>query len=330
MPFKVLIIGLGQIGMGYDLTLDAGHIYSHARAFTMHPDFELIGGVDPDAERCATFERVYTCPAYADIDAALAAHSPDVVAIAVATAYHQAVLMEVLEHARPQAVLCEKPLAYDLDGAQAMVDACASKGVELFVNYIRRSDPGAIEVGRRIAAGAIKAPLKGVVWYSKGLRHNGSHFMNLLEYWLGAVLRTAVIQTGRALPDGDAEPDLDITFERGRAVFLAAREEDFSHYTVELIAANGRLRYESGGGRIEWQPVAEDGRLDGYKRLAELPEEIPSGMDRYQWHVADQLAAALQGRVSQICTDTEALSSLLHISTLTQYIDEKSNYSHGL
>jgi len=316
MPFKALIVGLGQIGMGYDLSLDPEHIYSHARAFTLHPDFELIGGVDTDAERRATFERIYTCPAYADVGAALAAQVPDVVAIAAPTYAHQSALTAVLEHARPLAILCEKPLAYDVDSARAMVCACASKGVALYVNYIRRSDPGAIEVGRRIGAGLIEAPLKGVVWYSKGLRHNGSHFLNLLEYWLGPVLKTAVIQSGRALLDGDAEPDLDITFERGRALFLAVREEDFSHYTIELMAANGRLRYERGGARIEWQPVARDGRFDGYKRLAELPEEIPSGMGRYQWHVADQFAAALQGRTAQLCTGAEALASLSGIATL--------------
>lgn len=316
MPFKALIVGLGQIGMGYDLLLDVGHIYSHARAFTMHPDFELIGGVDPDVERRAAFERAYACPAYAGIGAALAAQAPDVVAIAAPTPYHQAALMEVLEHAHPQAILCEKPLAYDLGTAQAMVDACASKGVALYANYIRRSDPGAIEVGRRIAAGLIEAPLKGVVWYSKGLRHNGSHFLNLLEYWLGPALKTAVIQPGRALQDGDVEPDLDIVFERGRAVFLAAREENFSHYTVELIAANGRLRYENGGTRIEWQPAAKDGRLDGYTRLAEQPEVIPSDMARYQWHVAEQIAAALQGKEAQLCSGAEALASLRSIAGL--------------
>ena len=315
MPFKVLVVGLGQIGMGYDLLLEAELIYSHARAFARHPAFELVGGVDPDAERRAVFEQTYACPAYADIGAALVARAVDVVTIAVPTSYHQAALMEILEHARPQAILCEKPLADDLGAAQAMVDACASKGVTMYANYIRRSDPGAIEVERRIACGLIEAPLKGVVWYSKGLRHNGSHFLNLLEYWLGPVRKMAVIQPGRLLQDGDAEPDLDITFERGRAVFLAAREEDFSHYTVELIAANGRLRYERGGARIEWQSIAKDEQLDGYTRLSELPEVIPSDMGRYQWHVADQLAAVLQGRVAQLCTGTEALISLINIAS---------------
>ncbi|WP_319245047.1 Gfo/Idh/MocA family oxidoreductase [uncultured Propionivibrio sp.] len=318
MPFKALVVGLGQIGMGYDLSLDAEQIYSHARAFATHPDFELVGGVDPSAERRVTFARAYARPAYADIAAALAAQAPDVVALAVPTPYHRAALNEVLENGRPQAILCEKPLADETGAAQAIVAACAAKGIALYVNYIRRSDPGAIEVGRRIAAGLIEAPLKGVVWYSKGLRHNGSHFLNLLESWLGPVQKTAVIDPGRLLPDGDAEPDLDITFEGGRAVFLATREEDFSHYTIELVAANGRLRYEQGGALIEWQPTVSDSRLDGYTRLAETAETIASGMARYQWNVAAQLAAALRGEAAQLCSGDKALALLQTIADVCQ------------
>ena len=313
---RAVVIGLGQVGMGYDLLLEDDYIYSHARAFAMHPEFELVGGVDPNAENCAVFVETFACPAYADIGAALVAHEADVVTISVPTSYHQIVLMEILENSRPKAILCEKPLSEDFGTAQEMVDACASKGVALYANYIRRSEPGAIEVGRRITCGLIEAPLKGVVWYSKGLRHNGSHFLNLLEYWLGSVRDSSVIEPGRILHNGDAEPDLDITFERGRAVFLAAREENFSYYTVELVAANGRLRYERGGARIEWEPIAKDSRLKGYTRLSELPEVIPSGMSRYQWHVADQLSAVLQGRSAQLCTGTEALTTLNSITSL--------------
>ena len=316
MRFKVLVVGLGQIGMGYDLSLASEFVYSHARAFATHPAFELVGGMDVNPERRSVFEQTFACPAYADIGAALFAQAADVVTIAVPTSYHQAVLMAILEHARPQAILCEKPLAYGSGEAEDMLTACEAKGVALYANYIRRSDPGAVEVGRRIAFGLIEAPLKGVAWYSKGLRHNGSHFLNLLEYWLGPVRKIAVIQSGRLLEDGDCEPDLDITFERGRVVFLAAREEDFSHYTIELVAANGRLRYERGGVRIDWEPIVKDEQLGGYTRLSPLSERIPSDMGRYQWHVADQLAAALRGEGANLCTGIEALISLRGTASL--------------
>ena len=35
--------------------------------------------------------------------------------------------------------------------------------------------------------GEIQGPIKGVAWYSKGIVNNGSHLINLLEYWLGHI-----------------------------------------------------------------------------------------------------------------------------------------------
>jgi predicted dehydrogenase len=152
--------------------------------------------------------------------------------------------------------------------------------------------------------------VKGVVWYSKGFLHNASHFFNLLEYWLGAAHEGQVLNRGRALGTVDAEPDVEVNFALGSVVFLAVREECFSHYTVELLAPTGRLRYEQGGRQIEWQAVRQDESLPAYRVLQTPPESIASGMKRYQWHVTEQLARALEGREAKLCSGTEALQTL--------------------
>ena len=46
-PRNVLIIGLGNIGMKYDLHDNSGQkILTHANAFAHNNDFNIIGGVD--------------------------------------------------------------------------------------------------------------------------------------------------------------------------------------------------------------------------------------------------------------------------------------------
>ena len=190
-----------------------------------------------------------------------------------------------------------------------MVRSCEDRNVPLFVNYMRRADPGVIEIKNRIARGEIATPVKGVAWYSKGFFHNGSHFFNLLEYWLGSMQGATVVDRGRRWDNVDPEPDARVAFANGTISFLAAREEHFSHYTVELVTANGRLRYDDGGESIEWRPARPDPAFAGYFSLS-VPESIASGMSRYQWHVADQLAAALAGRPYHLCTGTEALTTL--------------------
>lgn len=311
MSVVVLIVGLGQIGMGYDLHLEPnGHVYSHARAFSQHPRFRLIGGVDPDEQQRQIFTRTYGCPAYGDVETALERHQPDLFIIAVPTQFHNQALQRALERSHPKIILCEKPLSYDLQEARSMVQACAAKGVMLYVNYMRRSDPGVIEIKRRIVNNEFGAPIKGIAWYSKGFFHNGSHLFNLLEYWLGPMKGSVVLNRGRLWNDTDPEPDIQITFERGNVVFLAAWEEAFSHYTVELLSPNGRLRYEQGGELIHWQPVQPDPHFQGYNVLSAKPEIIGSGMNRYQWHVAEQLARALDGQEAQLCGGADALQTL--------------------
>ena len=311
MNHSVLLVGLGQIAMGYDLGSPADRVVlTHARAFTMHPAFALSGGVDPSSERRDEFSRVYSLPSFADVASALAHRQPDVVVIAVPTPRHGDVLREVLARTTPRVVLCEKPLSYSLNEARDMVRLCEAKGCELYVGYPRRSAPGSREVNRRLRDGAIAGPLKGVAWYSKGLLHNGSHFVNLAEYWLGPISGFSIISAGRRWDDGDPEPDVRIEFSGGSVSFFAAREEDYSLHEIDLVASNGRLRYSRGGESIVWQPAVADAYFEGYKVLSDGGEVIPSDAAMTQWHVADQLAKRLQGNTADLCSGTEGLRTL--------------------
>ena len=306
-----MIIGLGQIGMGYDLALDSREaVYTHARAFSMHPAFELVGAVDPAVAQRDRFKQYYTQSAYHTIASALQAHTASVVVIASPTAQHSLALKEVLSHSTPKVILCEKPLAYDLAEAREMVAACEAAGVKLFVNYMRRADPGAIEIKARIESGQIAAPIKGVAWYSKGLLNNGSHFFNLLEFWLGSFIRAKILDAGPLWDNQDPEPDVQVEFERGKIVFIAAWEDAFSHYTIELLSPSGRLRYEQGGALIAWQSTHADPNIAGYQVLQNVPKMIVNGMKRYQWNVADQLANALENKPHTLSTGRQSLATL--------------------
>ncbi len=321
MRWRAIVAGLGQIGMGYDLGAPAyGPITTHARALSAHSAFDLVGAVDPDANRRGAFEQHYGAKAYAELPDALATHTPDVVVVAGPTPLHGPLMAQVLDHSAPRAVICEKPLSQDLEEARGMVEACELAGVSLFVNYMRRSDPAVIECKGRLDNGAIEAPVKGVLWYSKGLFHNGSHFVNLLEYWLGRVRGSDLLNRGRLWDDHDPEPDLRVTFDRGVVVFLAAREEAFSHYTVELIAENGRLRYDRGGELVVWQPAEPDRDFEGYTVLSTGGERIRSALARYQWSVTNELAKSLAGEPFHLCSGREALGTLESIHTMLEGI----------
>jgi predicted dehydrogenase len=316
MTHTVAIIGLGNIGMMYDQHLSANDfVLSHARAFHLHSGFEMVRAVDPDPQLRDLFAKTYNFAAHSTIEDALAHTEPHVMVVASPTHTHSQIVDKILANYRPLAILCEKPLANEGAAAQAIVDACLDKQVPLYVNFTRRADPGVREVRARLQSGQIAMPFKAIVWYSKGLLHNGSHFADLLSFWFGPILAAKLITSGRAWADHDSEPDFQITFEGGSAIFCAAQEENFSHYTVEVVAANGRLRYEQGGA-ITWQAAVPHATLAGYRQLQSQPDLIKNDMNRYQYQVAEQLDRALNGATHTLCTGACAAETHVWLQSL--------------
>jgi len=315
MSLSTMIVGLGQIGMGYDLKKETEiYVLSHAKAFSLHPKFELVAGVDLNEKNRISFTNEYTCPAYSSTEDAVSKHRPDVVVVACPTHYHYEMVKKILEVHPPKAIVCEKPLAYNLEEARQIVLDCKNHNTQLFVNYMRCSEPGVLEVTRRIISGEIASPFKGVVWYSKGLFNNGSHFLNLLQKWLGNPLKCNIHSRGNFFSNYDFEPDFSINFEKGHVTFLAADEENYSHYTIELISASGRLRYEQAGDDIRWQSAIKDPVCDGYSILESKEHKIESQLNKSQWHVVDQLANAIENKTASICSGSEALQTIEFLS----------------
>ena len=119
--FKALLVGLGQIGSGYDADLpfafDQPHssqkILTHARALACHPGFSLVAGIDPCPEACNRFSQLYGSSAYADLSSWKAQNpeqSLDLVIIAVSPQLQPALAAKILDLTRPRVLLLEKPL----------------------------------------------------------------------------------------------------------------------------------------------------------------------------------------------------------------------------
>ena len=316
MKYSVLLIGLGKMGMGYDLEKRSEACLTHANAFSSNANFQLVGAVDLDPNLRSIFTKVYGGYCSDSLVEAITTLRPDVVIISTPTKTHSNTLFKVLELHSPILILCEKPLSYKLDEAEKMVEVCSQKGVKLYINYPRRADNGVSEIRRRLALNLIKGPYRGVVWYSKGLIHNGSHFVDLLRYWFGQSNSFSIISNGRPIGDDDIEPDFRVTYKDGEFIYLAAKEEYFSHYEIQIMAANGCLRYEHGGRKITWQAVVVDSLVDGYSVLSSISEEIVSNSDSIMMSVADEILLALSSKDSALCTGAEALENLKFINSI--------------
>jgi predicted dehydrogenase len=319
--FSCVLVGLGDIGLNYDLNSDQDkYVRTHARAFSLHSGFNLQAGVDIDIAACNKFSRKYNVKSYTKIEDALFEIKPDLIVLAVPTCFQLDTIKKIEKYYKPKAILCEKPMGIDLHQGQEIVNTCKKMGASLYVNYIRRCLPGSVEIKRRIDEGLIKAPYKCIVWYSKGLSHNGSHFINLIEYWFGIFSNIDIVSNSRKFKGFGSEPYVFSTFENCEVSFIPAWEEHYSHYTIELISATGRLYW--GKDSLEWTGATESEHLNGYRYLSDKIENIFIGNDKYQMHIADQLYLAMTTGSNSICNGSEALETLRTIDVILTKDDE--------
>jgi predicted dehydrogenase len=316
LAFTAAVVGLGNMGQGFDYDCpDPSRTLTHAAAFHYHSGFELVGGVDPDAAARQRFSAKFGKAAFASVQELWSAVSPDVVALCVPTPLHSRVFHEIVAHG-PKGIICEKPLAVAQAEGEAMVAAAAAAGSILVVNYIRRFEPGVLELRRRISSGEFGTFYKGVQWYSKGILTNGSHFVDLLSFLFGPATRIQVLQRGRAYSDFDCEPDALVRFGDVTICFLAAREECFSMRDLYLISDKGEVYCATSGEVIEWRSKRPHPIVPGYAILAEVPERIQTDMRRYQWHVAQALLDALTTGTVACSTGLTALRTMATVQQL--------------
>ena len=324
---QALLVGLGQIGCGYDADLpfvvdqphSSAQTLTHARALACHPGFALAAGIDPSPEARQRFSRLYGAPAYADLASWWAASKdsqPDLVVIAVAPQQQPSLVQEVLQLTEPQLLLLEKPVASDLEQGRALQAACARHPqMHVAVNYIRRWLPSVHAWRRRLQAGELGQFLHGQLTYGKGLLSNGSHFVNLAEAWLGPLTLGRVIDRGKAC----------IGFDREASVELLAADHGLAPLQVRSVGSaglrageldlwfeRGRLCWLNHGEAIAFWPRREPSHGDSHAPLFAYPDLHPTGLDNYQFEVVDALYRHLQDpdACSLLCAFSDGLRTL--------------------
>jgi predicted dehydrogenase len=195
MVYKVGIIGCGRKGATIDderrwMTNYDEFPCCHASAFgtVLRPfptNTHIVAACDPSPEKLQDFQRRWgECKTYTNYCTMLEQEKLDVVSIATHAPLHAPMTMDAAQ-AGGKGILCEKAMATSLEECDAMMAACAARGVKLLVNHPRRFHPTFIRAKQQIEQGAI-GQLRSIyaAGYNK-LIHNGSHAFDILRFFCG-------------------------------------------------------------------------------------------------------------------------------------------------
>jgi myo-inositol 2-dehydrogenase / D-chiro-inositol 1-dehydrogenase len=124
VTIRAVVVGAGPVGA------------VHARALAEHPGAELVAVCGRSGPRAAALAARFGVAASLDLDDLLARERPDLVCVCTGNAEHAEPALAAL--AAGAAVFVEKPLAFRLEEATAMVEAAEAAGLALGVNFNHR------------------------------------------------------------------------------------------------------------------------------------------------------------------------------------------------
>jgi len=156
-------IGVGVLGVG---EMGRRHAENLRR---LVPNAQLVAVADVNAERARqTATELEIENSYGSLEAMLEHKDLHAVIIATPDKFHAPAVKTVA--AAGKDMLCEKPLALSLAGAQESLAAVAKAGVRMQVGFMRRYDPSYSAAMSRIEAGEIGTP---VIFKSVGRDKDG-------------------------------------------------------------------------------------------------------------------------------------------------------------
>lgn len=303
-PLKALLVGLGQIGCGYDIDVpfvpdkpqSGPFTYTHARALMCHPDVDFLGAIDPSTVARNTFSSVYNLPAFDDISGFLQHFNDaivDLIVFAVPPSLQPSMVGRYLSILNPRILLLEKPLAVCNEDARFLYDMCSKKkNLLVAVNYIRRFLPSVLDCKSLLIQGQLGEFLHGSLVYGKGLLSNASHFVNLAEYWLGPLQLKSVLDIGPHAFGFDRESSIILNSEcyaKSSIYVHSIGTSGLRAGELDLWFSNGRLLWSNDGGSIHIWGLDASPSSDTYCSLSARARVIASGLEHYQHLVLDNV-----------------------------------------
>ncbi len=309
MKLRAALLGCGWIGSEFDTTTAMG-IYNHAAAYRACPETELVAICDRDPTRLTRAGERWSVEArYTDAWELLAKVQPEIVSICTPDGTHFTLIKAALETPSVRAVLAEKPLALEVARAQELVDLATARGVALAVNYSRRYSQGHMDLRDRIRAGEFGRIVTVAGFYTKGLYHNGTHWLDLARSLVGEIVS---VHGFNLLAEEGPDPTLDaiLKFETGANGHLQGFDARAGTlFEMDLLGTKGRVRVVEPAGQFEIYRVSESTTFPGY-RVFEPDEVIPARNSDTVLHAVEDLVSCVRKGGVPRCSAKDGLAAV--------------------
>lgn len=316
MSIFVAVIGLGNIGLLYDYHLTDNVIETHSKAVFLHPRAILSAGVDTNDLNRTKFAQKYGKSTFSNISELIKSNlNFDTAIIATPTSSLVGCVHQLLQDDRIKNLLIEKPVTQNLNEFYDLICAIKQKNIRCAVNFFRPSLPIYSDLSKKISDGYFGKLLGGHFYYSKGLIHNASHLINLIQFFFQNTELNLVksgVATSTKYP-ADIDINFKIILESSEIFVQSVDYKLLNIFYGDLLFENGLLSIHDDGALIKIRDVKTD--IFSERKLGS-EAILDSQFDKYQGLFFDDFVNFCFEKKNNICTLEKAFDTMMHIDNL--------------
>lgn len=298
---RCVIVGLGNIGLKYDLKNK--NIHTHAKSISFLERFILIGGIDKKKDNLRIFEKKYKSSIYKNFKLGLKSSKPDLIVISSPTKLRFNHISKVLRYSNPKIIIIEKPIADNLNNAKKIVNICNKKKVKVFINLYRYSQQSTYELKRKIfQANKKKEIIKCIINYNKGYFHNFSHFFNLCIILFGEFEYLKKLYFKKKISDNDYLIKAKLKFKK--CLVDIVPNNIIKSCNLKIKTKDLYIKYLNDGNNISLIKKVND------KNKQTKIVKLKNRLEKYQLNVYKELEKFLDNKKFKLCDINQAYKDL--------------------
>lgn len=312
MRHKTAILGFGRMGQ------------KHVQKVHDHPKFELIAIAEPKTSLRKKFNDDYNLPAYSSVNSLITNEKPEVVIVSTPTSSHSLDCINLLKKMPTLKLLvCEKPFTSTIEEGMQVHHMAIKKNVPILINYSRRFKPSTMKMRTLLKEKAWGETQKIITHYTRGLKCNGSHFIDYILHTIGEPNKITVLNPGQKYPDNDADPDLLFEYDSGlKAYFISHNTGKYTITEINFYTENALISSSTRCNSVKIFPATSSTLHTGYTLLSTSSIDIPDQADSELTGMLDEIHANLIEKTALSSTSTTALNTLLLIEKIFQKREE--------
>ena len=293
MTYTVAIIGLGNIGMLYDSDKDEEYCLTHSRAFLNHSGFNVKMMIDIDDEKLNLAKKLFRKNKEILFLNNLQETKfiPEIIVLSSSPKVNKSIIEEYYNNKEVKLFFVEKP--FDKIKDKSDLENFKSK---IKLNYFRKSFRSFKKIKSDITEGKYGNPLFMNCVYSKGLRNNGSHLLDLILFLFENFkiehnsIKIISYKNDYSREDLSIGFAVEMTNKRNSfpIVFQIADENKFSLFECDIVFENYRIKLSDFGFNIETYKIEND-KVYEKQRKFELLEKISINEKNFMIDVVDEL-----------------------------------------